>query len=391
MRRERLVSVVGAGGAGKTRLALAAARLLLDDLPGGAFLVSLAPVTDPDAMLDAVVRALDLTGTDNAPVAQVAEWVRDRPTLLVLDNFEQLLPAAPLVSQLVAAAPELRVLVTTQAALRVSGEVVIGLDGLELGAAADLFVALARGTAQHPPAATDDHDAIAEICRRVGCLPLAVELAAARARLLAPRQLLARLEVSSDILRGVARDAPERQRSLRATFEWTYGLLAPSERLLFRRLGVFAGPAGIDAIEAVCAMPDGDKPVLVLDALEGLLEFSLVRRDERTEPSRRLTMPQALRDFARAEWRSWARRRRSGAVTRVCPGRGRQGTGLVHGDPAERASVSMLQAEIRPVLRVGLATIPSSTEAGLRAGARPDPPRACRGGARSRHAGMRHV
>ena len=177
----------------------------------------------------------------------------------------------------------------------------MGLDALELGAAADLFVALARGTAQHLPVETEDRDAIAEICRRVGCLPLAVELAAARAVLLAPRELLARLEVSSDILRGVARDAPERQRSLRATFEWTYGLLAPSERLLFRRVGVFAGPAAVDTIEAVCAMPDGDKPVLVLDALEGLLEFSLVRGDERTAQSRRFTMPQALRDFARGE------------------------------------------------------------------------------------------
>ena len=351
VRRERLVSVVGAGGAGKTRLALAAARLLLDDLPGGAFLVSLAPVTDPDAMLDAVVRALDLTGTDNAPAAQVAEWVRDRPALLVLDNFEQLLPAAPLVGQLVAAAPELRVLVTTQAALRVSGEVVMGLDGLELGAAADLFVALARGTAQHLPAATEDRDAIAEICRRVGCLPLAVELAAARARLLAPRELLARLEVSSDILRGVARDAPERQRSLRATFEWTYGLLAPSERLLFRQLGVFAGPAGIDTIEAVCAMPDGDKPVLVLDALEALLEFSLVRRDERTEPSRRFTMPQALRDFARGELEvlgeaEAVRRRHADHVLDVAD----KARVWFMADPAERASVLMLEAEIRPAL-----------------------------------------
>jgi predicted ATPase/class 3 adenylate cyclase len=351
VQRERLVSVVGAGGAGKTRLALAAARLLLDDLPGGAFLVSLAPVTDPDAMLDAVVRALDLPGTDNAPAAQVAEWVRGRPTLLVLDNFEQLLPAAPLVSQLVADAPELRVLVTSQAALRVSGEVVMGLDALELGAAADLFVSLARGTAQHLPAATEDRDAIEEICRRVGCLPLAVELAAARAALLAPRDLLARLEVSSDILRGVARDAPERQRSLRATFEWTYGLLAPSERLLFRRLGVFAGPAGIDTIEAVCAMPDGDKPVLVLDALEGLLEFSLVRCDERTAQSRRFTMPQALRDFARGELEvsgeaEAVRRRHAEHVLNVAD----KARVWFAADPAATASVLVLEAEIRPAL-----------------------------------------
>ena len=344
-------------------------------------------------MLDAVVRALDLRGADDAPATQVAEWVGDRPTLLVLDNFEQLLPAAPLVSQLVADAPKLRVLVTSQAALRVSGEVVMGLDALELDAAADLFVALAQGTAQHLSAETEDRDAIAEICRRVGCLPLAVELAAARAALLAPKELLARLEVSSDVLRGVARDAPERQRSLRATFEWTYGLLAPSERLLFRRLGVFAGPAGVDTIEAVCAMPDGDKPVLVLDALEGLLEFSLVRRDERTEPSRRFTMPQALRDFARAELEASGeaeavRRRHAEHVLNVADQarvwftadlrRDGIGAGARGGDP--------------PRARVGLLSRSGALPpAGLRAGAWPDPPRACRGGARSRHASMRHV
>jgi predicted ATPase/class 3 adenylate cyclase len=351
VRRERLVSVVGAGGAGKTRLALAAARFLLDDLPGGAFLVSLAPVTDPDAMLDAVVGALDLRGAENAPAAQVAEWVRDRPALLVLDNFEQLLPAAPVVSQLVADAPELRVLVTSQAALRVSGEVVMGLDALELGAATDLFVALAWGADQHLPAETVDRDAIAEVCRRVGCLPLAVELAAARAALLAPKELLARLEVSSDVLRGVGRDAPQRQRSLRATFEWTYGLLASTERLLFRRLGVFAGPAGVDTIEAVCAMPDGEEPVLVLDALEGLLEFSLVRREEPMEQSRRFTMPQALRDFARGELEAsdGAEAVRRGHAEHVLH-MADEARVWFAADPAATASVLVLEAEIRPAL-----------------------------------------
>jgi predicted ATPase/class 3 adenylate cyclase len=351
VRRERLVSVVGAGGAGKTRLALAAARLLLDDLPGGAFLVSLAPVTDPEAMLDAVVRALGLRGASKAPMTRVAEWVRDRPTLLVLDNFEQLLPAAPLVSQLIAQAPELQVLVTSQAALRVSGEVVMGLDALELGAAADLFVELAWGTDQRVRVEAADRDAIAEICRRVGCLPLAVELAAARAALLEPNELLARLEVSSDVLRGVARDVPERQRSLRSTFEWTYGLLAPSERLLFRRLGAFAGPAGVETIEAVCAISDREEPVLVLDALEGLLEFSLVRHDERAGRSRRFTMPQALRDFARGELEASGeaeavRRRHAERVLQVAD----EARVWFAADGAARTSVLALEAEIRPAL-----------------------------------------
>ncbi len=351
VRRERFVSVVGAGGAGKTRLALAAARSLLDDFPGGAFLVSLGPVKDPDAMFDAIVRALDFRGADDASVARIAEWVRDRPTLLVLDNFEQLLSAAPLVGQLVADAPELRVIVTSQAALRVKGEVVMGLDALQLGAAAELFVALSQGTDQQLPADADDRDAIAEICSRVGRLPLAIELAAARAAVLAPRQLLARLKVSSDILRGVARDAPQRQRSLRATFEWTYRLLEPSERLLFRRLGVFAGAAGVETIEAVCAAPDGDGPVSVLDALGGLLEFSLVRRDERTEQSRRFTMPQALREFARAELEASAEaeavgRRHAEHVLNVAD----QARVWFAASPAARSSLLVLEAEIRPAL-----------------------------------------
>jgi predicted ATPase/class 3 adenylate cyclase len=351
VRRERLVSVVGAGGAGKTRLALAAARLLLDDFPGGAFLVSLAPMADPDAMLDAVVRALELRGADNAPATQIAEWVRDRPTLVVLDNFEHLLPAAPLVSGLLAQARELRVLVTSQAALRVSGEVVMALDALELGAATDLFVALARGVERRLPAEVEDRDAVAEICRRVGCLPLAVELAAARAALLAPKELLARLEISSDVLRSVARDAPQRQRSLRATFEWTYGLLAPSERLLFRRLGVFAGSAGVDTIEAVCAIADGREPVPVLDALEGLLEFSLARHDERTDQSRRFTMPQALRDFARGELEASGEaegvgRRHAEHVLNVAD----EARIWFAADLAATASVLALDAEIRPAL-----------------------------------------
>ncbi|MGH2872912.1 MAG: adenylate/guanylate cyclase domain-containing protein [Solirubrobacteraceae bacterium] len=351
VRRERLVSVVGAGGAGKTRLALAAARLLLDELEGGAFVVSLASVTEPNAMLEAIVRALELRGLDGAPAEQIAARVGNRPTLLVLDNFEQLLSAAPLVAQLAADAPQLRVLVTSQAALRVGGEVVMGLDALELEAAADLFVQLAQDAGNARPTDAESREAILEICRRVGCLPLAVELAAARVSVLAPAQLLARLERSSDILRGVARDAPDRQRSLRATFEWTYGLLALDERVLFGRLGAFSGPVGLDAIEAICGTPEGDDPVPVLDALEGLLEFSLIRREQSVEHGRRFTMPQALRDFARAELEvsseaEAARRHHAEHVLKVADAARVWFTA----NPAATASVLALEAEIRPAL-----------------------------------------
>jgi predicted ATPase/class 3 adenylate cyclase len=297
----RLVTVVGPGGAGKTRLALAAARLMLDEMPGGAFIAPLAPVRDPAAVLGAVVNALDLRGANGDPGARVVAWARNRATLVVLDNFEQLLPAAPLVSDLVSAAPDLRLLVTSQAALKVGGEVVMRLDSLELNAAADLFAEQARAVRPSWLPRAEDRETSVEICRRVGCLPLAIELAAARASVLDPGELLVRLERSSEVLRGGSRDAPARQQSLRATFEWTYGLLQPEQRVLFQRLGVFSGPVSLDTIEAVCELPDDEQLISALDALEGLIAFSLVARDERAGHGIGFTMPQALRDFAKAE------------------------------------------------------------------------------------------
>jgi predicted ATPase len=324
---------------------------MLDEMPGGAFVASLAPVTDPGALLGTLASALGLREGERAPAEQITESVRGRPTLLVLDNFEQLLPAASLVSELVVRAPELHVVVTSQAALRVAGEVVMGLDALELDAAVELFKQLACGAASRPVLGVQDRDPIREICRRVGCLPLAVELAAPRVSVLAPNELLSRLEQSSDVLRGVARDAPERQRSLRATFEWSYGLLQDSERQLFRRLGVFAGPVAIEAIESVCAASESNDPLSVLDALGGLVEFSLVRREEGEAHGTRFTMPQALRDFARSELEV--------SLEAQAIGRRHAETVLAFAkesqiwftaDSAATARVLALDAEIRPAL-----------------------------------------
>jgi len=297
----RLVTVVGPGGVGKTRLALAAARLMLDEMPGGAFIAPLASVRDPAAILTAIVNALDLRGANGDSRARVVAWARDRATLVVLDNFEQLLSAAPFVSDLVSAAPELRLLVTSQAALKVAGETVMRLDALELNDAADLFIEQALAVRPSWSPRAEDRETIVEICRHVGCLPLAIELAAARASVLDPGELLARLGRSSEVLRGGSRDAPVRQQGLRATFEWTYGLLQPEQRVLFRRLGVFSGPVSLDTIEAVCEPTDDEQLISALDALEGLIAFSLVARDERAGHGIGFTMPQALRDFAKAE------------------------------------------------------------------------------------------
>jgi predicted ATPase/class 3 adenylate cyclase len=290
----RFVTLVGAGGAGKTRLALTVARGLLDDFVGGAFVVALAPVSEPAGVLPAVARALDL-GDDAGELApRIAERLGERHALLVLDNFEQILGAAPVVAELLERSPRLRVLVTSQAPLHVRGETVMALDALEPDAAAALFDARARAAVPGWAPGPEDAAAIAEVCDLVGRLPLAVELAAARAAVLAPADLLGRLRASSDVLRNPARDAPERQRSLRATFEWSHGLLEPEHQRVFRHMGAFAGPVPLAAVEAVAG-------AAALDAIEALLDFSLVRRVESQAHGWRFTMPQALRDFARDE------------------------------------------------------------------------------------------
>jgi predicted ATPase/class 3 adenylate cyclase len=288
----RFVTLVGAGGAGKTRLALALARRLLDDLPGGAFVVALAPVSDPAGVLPAVARALEL-GDDAGELApRLAARLGQRRSLLVLDNFEQILPGGSTVAELLECARDLRVLVTSQAPLHVRGETVVTLDALAPEAATALFTERARAATPGWSATADEAAAVADVCERVGRLPLAVELAAARVAVLAPSELLRRLEASSDVLRNVARDAPERHRSLRATFAWSHGLLAPEHQILFARLGAFAGPVPLDAVEAVGAAD-------ALAALEALVDFSLVRRVESAAYGWRFTMPQALRDFGR--------------------------------------------------------------------------------------------
>jgi predicted ATPase/class 3 adenylate cyclase len=288
----RFVTLVGAGGAGKTRLALTVGRRLLDDLPGGAFVVPLAPVTVPEGVLPAVARALDLADDEGDLLPRIAARLGERRSLLVLDNFEQILAAGPAVAELVERSRALRVLVTSQAPLHVRGETVVALEALEPDAAAMLFSERARAAVPGWSPRPGDERAIAGVCDRVGRLPLAIELAAARVAVLAPDDLLARLEASSDVLRNPARDAPERHRSLRATFEWTYALLEPEHQVLFARMGVFTGPVPLDAVEAVGG-------AAALDGLEALVDFSLVRRVESPAYGWRFTMPQALRDFAR--------------------------------------------------------------------------------------------
>lgn len=344
---ERLVTVVGLGGTGKTRLAVAAGEALLGAFQGGVWLVALAGVRDPTALLGAIAAVVGRAdGEGLTAVEAVAQRLRARPALLVLDNFEQLVEAAPLVASLLEQAPDLRVLVTSQRPLRVSAEHVFELAPLGIADAVALF--RERAAAIAPGFRPDEHRAaIAEICRRLDGMPLAVELAAARVTVLEPDALLERLDRSLAVLVRGPRDLPERHRSLRAALEWTHELLDQDERTLLARLGAFAGPAPFDAVEAVAAEPAA---LDALDALAGLVEASLVRREEDRELGVRYAVPQAARDFAAEQLAASGEEaavRRALAVHLVSLAAGFGGVGV---PDTVRRRVNALEAEQHPAL-----------------------------------------
>jgi predicted ATPase len=312
----RLVTVTGPGGAGKTRLALQVAAELVGAVSDGVFWVTLGPVADPALVSTEIARAV------GAP-DDLAGFLRGRKLVLLLDNFEHLLDASPTVADLLAGAAGLRVLVTSRAPLRISGEVEYPLDPLHPSDAGALFVERARAVGRDIEA-----DATVEaVCKRLDNLPLAIELAAARTRLLAPVALLARLERALPLLTDGSRDAPERQRTLRATIEWSYDLLDDESRRLLARLAVFAGGFPIEAAESVCdarvselaALADlsllkriGDERLLMLEtireyALERLAESGeeeTFRARHAEEFARLAAAAYQLRDQAEAEWSS---------------------------------------------------------------------------------------
>ncbi|HEY3182522.1 MAG TPA: BTAD domain-containing putative transcriptional regulator [Gaiellaceae bacterium] len=272
----RLVTLTGPGGIGKTRLALELARQLEPELPDGAVLVRLATVLDPALVPDAFAQAV---GVPDADADALRDHLRTRSLLVLLDNFEQLLPAAPFLSELLEAASRLRLLVTSRAVLRIAGEQEYPVPPLD--EAEELFAARARAV---QPAFVPD-PAVTEICARLDRLPLAIELAAARVKLLPPRAILERLGHSLDLLTGGRTDVPAHQQTLRAAIEWSYRLLDEDEQSLFARLSVFAGGATLDAIEEICG---GD-----LDTLGSLVDNSLLRSS-----GDRFTMLELLREFA---------------------------------------------------------------------------------------------
>jgi predicted ATPase/class 3 adenylate cyclase len=286
----RLLTITGAGGIGKTRFSLEVAGQLLEAFPDGAFFVSLAPLEEADLVIAAIVEALPVREQPGRSVRDLlAEFLASRRLLLVLDNFEHLLAAAPLIGGLLAAAPELVVLVTSREALHVAGECEYPLEPLADKAAAELFAA--RVSDRIPRFAIDEsnRDAVATICHRLDGLPLALELAAARVKLLGIQGLVDRLDQRFELLSGERRDVPERQQTLRATIEWSYDLLSEREQRVLAALSVFAGGCTLESAKAVC---DAE-----LDTLGSLLDKSLLRRRETAEGDVRFWMLQTIREF----------------------------------------------------------------------------------------------
>ena len=305
----RLLTLTGAPGVGKTRLGLAVAAALAADFPGPVVFVPLASLADPDLVVSTVGRAVGMPESPAAPLDALVAHIGARPALVVMDNFEHLLPATPALAGLLERCPSLRLLVTSRAALNLRGEHQLRVRPLPVPAAEEasldelarvpsvaLFVQRAQAVSPELRLTPDNAPLVAEACRRLEGLPLALELAAARTRLLPPDALLERLSDRLRLLVGGPRDVPEHQRTMRATLEWSYELLSAGERVLFRRLSVFRGGARAEALESVC-LAAGPLPGQVLDTLGGLVDKSLVQT-EIHQGDLRATMLETVRTYA---------------------------------------------------------------------------------------------
>ncbi len=305
----RLLTLSGSGGAGKTRLALQVGAEVLDSFVDGVFFVDLAPLSDPALVIAAIAESVGVRTTGDRPLlVRVQDYLQDKQALLVLDNFEHLLPAAPLVTELLMAAPTLKILVTSRAVLHLSGEWgyevppltlpdphnLAPLERLAEYEAVQLFVERASAVKPNFGLTSDNVAAVAEICRKVDGLPLAIELAAARVRALTPQTLLGQLNSRLQLLTGGAVDTPARQRTLQATIDWSYQLLATDEQILFQRLAAFAGGC---TLEAAAAVVNSGGAVVLLNGLESLLDkHLLVQTEVSAEP--RFRMLETIREYA---------------------------------------------------------------------------------------------
>ncbi len=312
MRREgvRLVTVTGPGGVGKTRLAIRVVEQVAADFPRAAWFVSLSPVQDPSLVASSIANTLGAERIGDLPAyEQITTFLGDRRALVVLDNLEHLPDAGALIADVLGACPRLTILATSRAVLGVSGEHVVVLPPMELpdldwdspvdgsifSESVRLFVERAQA-ASHAFAITEvNARPIAEVCRRLDGLPLAIELAAARSRMLSPSELLERLDNRLTILVGGPKDQPARLRTMRDTIAWSYGLLEPADQALFRRLSVFVGGFALEAAEAIGASRELNV-VSVLNRVGTLVDQSLLQRVE-THGVTRFSMLETVREF----------------------------------------------------------------------------------------------
>jgi predicted ATPase/class 3 adenylate cyclase len=308
----RVLTLTGAGGTGKTRLALQLASDLLKEFPDGVFFVDLAALRDPSLVVATVAQTLAVREVPGQSLEEtLAEHLRGRRLLLLLDNFEQLLAGAKSLGVLLAAAPRLKLLVTSRAPLRLAAEHEYAVQPLELPdperlpevaelsryEAVALFVERARAVRAGFKVTNQNAPALAEICARLDGLPLAIELAAARIRALTPQALLGRLEQQLELLTGGPRDAPARQQTMRGAIDWSYALLSGPQQRLFLRLSVFVGGCDLEAVEAVCDFDDR----LGLDVFEGisaLIENNLLAKQDDPRAQPRYAMLETIREYA---------------------------------------------------------------------------------------------
>ena len=311
--RVRLVTMTGIGGTGKTRLAHAVAETMLPEFADGVFMIELSSVSLPELVTASIAQPLGVKDAGGRPVLDILkDYLSDKQMLLVLDNFEQVVDAAPQIAELLAAAEGLKVLVTSRFLLHItaeyefvvppllppSGELLSSFETIKRNDAVQLFVQRAQAVDPNFNLTAENGRSVAEICGRLEGLPLAIELAAARTKILSPSAILSKLESRLKFLTGGPRDLPERQRTMQGAIDWSYDLLDENEKAVFRRLSVFSGSFSVEAAEAVCGWQESKDEVEVIDAIASLLDKSLLIRVDGKGGEYRFGMLEVVREYA---------------------------------------------------------------------------------------------